>query len=401
MNAKASFTQAYSDPVSEPRKPDWAAVGQLCAAVPLPSLLGFLDKELRGVVDGLDMWLWDHQRTSMQSLLTEEIVMLRSYDDRFGSDTPAAAIVHQGDELGLLTAEPPGDLPGSVESGRAWQALRTLAPLLATALRANEGTVDTITLARRRKRMALPAEIQWDLLPPERLVARDVALSAAVEPAYETGGDVFDYSLDNLVLRVAVLDAVGHGLRAAMLSALAVAAMRRARRSGATLTEIVDDVGSAIAALGEPREFVTGVLVELDLVTGRGSWISAGHAPPLKISNGTIETLPLSPALPMGMVIHGEVSSPEPKEFRLEPGEALVLYSDGVVENAMLDDHRPVGTKRLSDSLLQHLGETDGQQTPSLHTARRVIDDLLSLTGAMLRDDATLVIVERQRSPQE
>ena len=66
--------------------------------------------------------------------------------------------------------------------------------------------------ARRRGNMTLAAELQWQLLPPTTFATSEVTLSGALEPAYEVGGDSFDYAYDNGILRLLIIDAVGHDL---------------------------------------------------------------------------------------------------------------------------------------------------------------------------------------------
>jgi len=79
--------------------------------------------------------------------------------------------------------------------------------------------------------------MQWSLLPPLTFACHEVTVGAALESAYEVAGDTVDYAVDPGWARVAVLDGMGHGLQAAQLASLAVAAYRNARRSDRRLTE--------------------------------------------------------------------------------------------------------------------------------------------------------------------
>ena len=69
---------------------------------------------------------------------------------------------------------------------------------------------DAFKRARRRENMTLAAELQWQLLPPTTFATSEVTLSGALEPAYKVGGDSFDYAYDNGILRLLIIDAVGH-----------------------------------------------------------------------------------------------------------------------------------------------------------------------------------------------
>ena len=266
-----------------------------------------------------------------------------------------------------------------------------LADILAVTVRANTGVGDDVAEVRRSTRLSLPAEMQWSLLPPEQFRADGFDVAAAVEPAYDTGGDVFDYAIRDDRLFLAVLDARGHGLRAAMLSTVATGAMRRARRHGADLATVGSEIAASIGALGDEHEFVSAVMVEFDIVTGEGQWLSAGHLPPLVVGND-IEALDLRPTMPLGMVVNGRGTSFETQPFWLAPDQRLVLYSDGIVENAATDDGMAIGEDRFHRALANRL---IGEPADDRHPARGVIEDLLALTGPELRDDATLMIVGR------
>ena len=363
---------------------DLPTLVRLSASLPLPQLLLACD-DLVGPDAECDVWLWDHQRTVLTSIRTNASVepQDRAPSDVFSAHT-SAPIIYQGDELGVLTVAGP-DLDDQVDE---------VVALLATAVRAGEPTTDTINVRRRRRAMSLPAEMQWALLPPTQFSLPGAEISAAVEPAYDTGGDVFDYAINGDKLSMAVLDARGHGLRAATTATVATSAMRRARRSGASLLEIASDISASVNAIGDDADFVSGVLLEIDITTWEGTWISAGHLPPL-LMNERIEPLDLRPALPLGMVIGGSASEPVEQPFALQPGQALTLYSDGMIENVALDVGDALGDDRFHQILHQQITSTFGELGQPQHVARSVVNDLLQLTGTVLRDDATIMVLNR------
>ena len=276
-------------------------------------------------------------------------------------------------------------LPGADD--RLLAALRDdLGPLLAMSLLTQFPIIDSLESCRRRERMSLPAEIQWGLLPPPSYVDDAVVVSAGVEPAYDTGGDVFDYARSGSLLRLAVVDAMGHGLRAAMLSGVAAAALRSARRDGAGIEDIADAIGAAVSS-ADPESFVTALLLDLDVSTGRYEWLSAGHPPPLAGFPSLLEPVRGEFNLPLG-VSFGEVEPRRVQFGQLEPEQSLVLLSDGVVDN-LVDgpDGQSVGEQRVQEIVGRHL-----QAGPNPGVARDIIDDVLHLTGTHLRDDATLMV---------
>jgi serine phosphatase RsbU (regulator of sigma subunit) len=190
--------------------------------------------------------------------------------------------------------------------------------------------------------MALQAEMVWAFLASRTFATDGVMVTATLEPAYEVGGDAYDYSLIGDRLHVSVFDAVGHDLAAGLLASVAMASCRSARRSGGTLQDIVTRADHAIARqFGESR-FVTALLCDLNVATGVFSWIPCGHPPPLLISgNKVIKELDRRPQLPLGLAeLHTgtdrstyttlprrDESLPACTE-QLEPGDRMLLHTD-------------------------------------------------------------------------
>jgi serine phosphatase RsbU (regulator of sigma subunit) len=247
---------------------------------------------------------------------------------------------------------------------------------------------DRLTLARRRKDMSLAAEMQWSVLPPLTFTIDTTTVAGLLEPAYEVGGDCFDYSLNDDVLDLVVFDAMGHGVGSAVLSSLAVAAYRHSRRQRAhrDLAGLVADLDCAVAAHGRGEQFVTALLAQLDITTGRLTWASAGHPEPLHVRRAsTLPALGGAPALPLGLAAAwGEPPAVEVMETSLEPGDAVLLYTDGVVEAR--DAHGDeFGQERLRDLLERE--SSSGREPAEL--LRRLVQSVLAHVGTKLRDDAS------------
>ena len=279
------------------------------AGLPLPHLLDVVDERLPTGAT-IEIWLWDHQRRSIVGLRRARSVAEPDIAAEMATMSAHRVLRSQGEELGLASID--GVAPGPA----AEAAVDVLAPLLALSVRSSETTSDAVAACRRTETMSLPAEMQWRTLPPSRFEVGDLSLSAAVEPAYDTGGDIFDYALIGDSLFLAVLDAKGHGLRAATTATVAAAAMRRARRNGEDLLTVAAEIGASIGAIGFEDDFVTALLMEIDLRSGEGRWLSAGHLPPLLVGDDAVP-LQLKPTLPLGMVTIGEKSEPVLQAFQL------------------------------------------------------------------------------------
>lgn len=194
---------------------------------------------------------------------------------------------------------------------------RLLASLVAGLLVSKELYGDRIVQAKRTREMSVAAEMQWALLPPRTFGTSRVLVSGTLEPAYDIGGDTFDYALNGDILHVAVLDAMGRGLRAATLAAVAVAAYRQARRSGLDLRQTVASMDSVIAAQFRGDGFVTGWVGELDLRSGTLRFVNAGHPLARLLRDGkVVKSLDAPPVLPFGLTQDRIVVAEE----GLEPG---------------------------------------------------------------------------------
>lgn len=156
---------------------------------------------------------------------------------------------------------------------------RRFAGLLADVLVTKSMYTDRFFQARRRQTMSLSAEMQWSLLPPLMMTTPQVAVAGILEPAYGVGGDSFDYALNDDILHVGIVDAMGHGLDAAVMAAVAVAAYRHARRSDVDLADLYASMDRAITTQFDEERFVTAQMARLDVGSGRLQWVNAGHPP--------------------------------------------------------------------------------------------------------------------------
>ncbi|BCL16222.1 PP2C family protein-serine/threonine phosphatase [Micromonospora sagamiensis] len=266
--------------------------------------------------------------------------------------------------------------------------LRVLATLLAELVVTRGLYGDTLELVRRRAPMQLPAELLRGQLPPLTFATERLVISGLLEPCYEVGGDAFDYSVNGDLAHLALFDAVGHGsqggLRAAVLASIALAAYRNARRGALPLVETYHHIDRAVRAY-DRAGMITAILVELDQATGRLRAISAGHPSGLVLRGGRmVRILPTPTALPMTL---GDLQPPRVIEEDLQPGDDVLLYTDGITE-ARSADGEPFGVDRLVDFTVRALA--DGLPAPE--TTRRLVHAILDHQNDELADDATLLM---------
>jgi serine phosphatase RsbU (regulator of sigma subunit) len=216
-----------------------------------------------------------------------------------------------------------------------------------------------------------------------------------LEPCYDNGGDALDYAVNGGILHVAVFDAMGHGLAAAGVAAFALSAYRHSRRRGCGLLETYAAMDDAVGRQFPDERFVTAVIAQLDVESGRLTWISAGHPPPLVIRNGRLaRTLSAPPATPLGIAL--DSVPPVVAEESLEPGDLLLLYTDGLTEARHLDGQM-FTVAGLGEFIEREAAA--GQVAPE--TLRRLRHAIIDRQPGQLSDDATAVLIEWRRGTEE
>jgi serine phosphatase RsbU (regulator of sigma subunit) len=274
-------------------------------------------------------------------------------------------------------------LPGRTEDSVA-DVLADVATVLAHVLAGARRYTDRFEALRRRKDLGLAAEIQWELLPVLAYELPVFSIAGALEPTYEIGGDTFDYAVSASRLTVSITDAVGHGLRAALLGSLAVTAMRNTRRGGG---EILAQAAAANQHLHEQfpgPSFVTGQLLEIDVFEGAALVINAGHPRPLLLRDGAVAAVPLVPDLPLGLYSDTVYRT---QRFTLRHGDRLLLTTDGITE-AHFAGGSAFGVERVAELLTAQVHLSPAEFVRQLTAA------VLEFRNGGLSDDATAVCLD-------
>ncbi|MFD9968632.1 PP2C family protein-serine/threonine phosphatase [Streptomyces sp. NPDC059017] len=286
------------------------------------------------------------------------------------------------ERLGVLRVDARPD--GSGGAAEAMEALASVVGLLLVSKRANSDSFARLTRVRP---MTVSAEMQWTLMPPRTFANGTVTIAAQMEPAYETAGDAFDYALAADVAHLAVFDAMGHDTAAGLTANLAMAVCRNQRRHGASLPDVCRAVEQLLVRQFGHACYTTALLADLDLVTGRLTWVTCGHLPPVLIRDGRWVThLECPPHHPLGT----ELGMPLTVcREQLQPGDRIVLYTDGITE-ARDAAGEEFGLGRFVDFVIRR--QADGLPVPE--TLRRLIHAVLDHHDGKLKDDATVLICE-------
>ncbi|TQJ92619.1 PP2C family protein-serine/threonine phosphatase [Streptomyces sp. SLBN-31] len=291
------------------------------------------------------------------------------------------AITDGVERLGVLRAN------SDTDDTATRQSLRDFASMTALLLLSKRTFSDSYARLVRTEPMNVAAEMQWNLTPPLAYAGHEAIVGAVMEPAYQVGGDAFDYAVADGTLHLGIFDAMGHDTAAGITASVAVAACRNARRQGASLPETSRYVENTLVQEFGTSRYVTAVLADLDMTTGRLTWINCGHPLPILLrDNRWTVDLACPPAGPMGarFGLPVQVCSEQ-----LEPGDRLLLYTDGVVEGRDALG-RQFGRDRFIDFVRRH--HSGGQK---LHeTLRRLMTAVLDHHHGRLEDDATVLLTE-------
>jgi serine phosphatase RsbU (regulator of sigma subunit) len=284
-------------------------------------------------------------------------------------DTPAAVGAFHRDDLAML---------------------HTLAAIAAIKIDNAMLVEERLDNERMRQELASAREIQARLLPetPPALPGYEVA--GATLPCGEVGGDYFDFlELGGGVLLFALGDVTGKGLDAALLMSSVHASIHTLVAAGTGAAELVERLNRFLCVNLPDNRFVTLFLAELDPASHRLRYFNAGHNPPLLVRRaGDLEPLP-SASLPLGI---DPTSVCQPTEVELEPGDVLLVYSDGVTE-AVNEAGEEFGSAPLVE-----LPRT--YPTAQAWELQQLVDDRLRtfMGNQPQADDMTLVVLRRRPS---
>jgi phosphoserine phosphatase RsbU/P len=192
--------------------------------------------------------------------------------------------------------------------------------------------------------LRLAHDIQMAMLPKQFPRARAFELAADLRPAKSVGGDLYDFFVDRGRLWFLVGDVSGKGVGPALFMAVAETLFRASVQGETPLSTVFSRMNRELCRKSSGAMFVTVFAGCLDLITGEVVTGNAGHNPPYRLGPGGVVTKLTEPrGIPLGVLDSHEYQT---SRLRLERGEALYVYTDGVTE-ALNPRGEQFGTPRL------------------------------------------------------
>jgi serine phosphatase RsbU (regulator of sigma subunit) len=236
--------------------------------------------------------------------------------------------------------------------------------------------------------------VQLDLMPPMESLPEDLEFAGACIPAWQVGGDFYDVFADkNGRIGLVLTDVAGKGLPAALLSSLIQGALRASSWTSDALLQAraAEQLNDFLCARTAPERFASMICCYYEPKTSTLRYVNAGHLPPMLVhkeydGSFSVQRLedggPVLGLLPETFYLQGEVT--------VDPGDLLVMFSDGITEAENMDGE-DFGEARLLGAICNNW------QADTRDLCDAVLSDLRSFLGDLdPQDDQTLMIIRPQ-----
>lgn len=239
------------------------------------------------------------------------------------------------------------------------------------------------------KELDQAAKIQRGLLPESAPQAPGFDIAGHTAACRTVGGDYYDFlTYPDGRFAMLVGDVAGKGMPASLMMSSLQARVQVLFEDSDGLAHNVTRLNKAIAQHCPDNRFITFFICVIDPKTGEVAYVNAGHNPPLIVrKNGTVDKLTV------GGIILGIIPKFQFEEgrSRIDPGDTLVLFSDGVTEAAKVDVDEEFGEDRLAETV------ANTTTTTSAALVQAILDSVTAFTqGAPPADDITVVVARCQ-----
>jgi sigma-B regulation protein RsbU (phosphoserine phosphatase) len=241
-------------------------------------------------------------------------------------------------------------------------------------------------LDRQEAELGFALKVQQALFPRSLPEDRGLEFAATCLPARGVSGDYYDvFQLEDGRLIFAIADISGKGISAAILMASLQALLRAVVPNGSSPSDVCRRLNNHLHQITDSSRFATFFYAEWNQEKRQIAYVNAGHNPPFLFTGDGRQSLDLG-GFPLGVMPESDY---ETGEVRLQWGDTIVLYSDGITEAGLSED-RPFGEQRLAEIIETHQGKSlkDIQS--------RVLGAVRSWLRNEPEDDVTLVLVRAQ-----
>ena len=323
---------------------------------------------------------------------TEVLRHLRSDDDPTVAQIPAIMLTAHGSyqsEVSCLQAGADDFVTKPVNASVLRARIETQLRLRSMR-RQRERQNDELEKWRRdlERDLAAARLTQQSLIPQKPLLLPGWQIATCYHPVIQVGGDIYGWlrMKDGRVL-FWIADGTGHGAAAALLTTLAKLLFHHGSMDHDSPASLMEGVDNDFRSIFGARSFMTAMCVALDPATGQAQVVGAGH-PPLLVARhgGTTESI-ASVAPPLGMITRSAFTE---TVIDLEPGDAFLLYTDGLLRWAKDERHRV--TPGQLEKVLDHSAPTAEAllkrivaQTAPANSAKTAPDDVAAI--AVRRED--------------
>jgi serine phosphatase RsbU (regulator of sigma subunit) len=243
---------------------------------------------------------------------------------------------------------------------------------------------------RLQRDMDIARQIQLNLLPATMPDLTGFDMAAMSRSADQTGGDYYDWRyLEDQRAVITIADVTGHGIGPALVTAACRAYVRAVVTEHADPAVIIDRVNRLLTEDMAQGNFVTFAMLDLDAKTNTGHFLAAGHGPTFFVHGSTGEISSIGAhGLPLGIIEEQKLD--EAVKFDFEPGDLVVLVSDGFFEWAN-EAGEQFGLDRLSQTICDHCQKSADDLIEQMDLAIGQFVD-----GRPQDDDMTAVVIKRK-----
>jgi sigma-B regulation protein RsbU (phosphoserine phosphatase) len=295
------------------------------------------------------------------------------------TDGSVSRLIREDDQLGPIAAVL------QQMSSRVVDQHRRLSELVA---RLREALVRETQLATLQQELAIARDLQRSVLPADFPARPTFAVKGMMQSAREVGGDFYDFfeRRDGRLVFV-IADVSGKGVPAAFFMAIVRTLLKAIALFESDPAVCIRQLNDLLVADNDQMMFVTLFFGVFESATGHVDFVNAGHAPPVRVARGgTVAALPNTGNIAVAVLGSTEFAS---GAIDLEPGDMLVLYTDGVTEA-----FDPAGEQFGESRLITTLSSL-GAGAPPDEAARQVLAAVKGFeAGADQSDDITLLVVK-------